>query len=130
MFARLKESGGRVYLVIVESRRHHVGLATTVHKQREVARLGRVDHLSPAGQGKLAEAMTALLSDVQQTRGMRAVEEREASDRRLRDAVRDVALPSTIPPKRPITPDDGTTEKRGRGSARKVRGKKRRTAKV
>ena len=65
MFARIKRSGGRAYLVVVENERVHTSPAEpAAHRQRQVARLGRVDHLDVEAQDRLRDALTAAVQDV------------------------------------------------------------------
>ncbi len=65
MFARIKRSGGRAYLVVVENERVYTSPTEPAgHRQREIARLGRVDHLEAREQELMRSALTGALSDV------------------------------------------------------------------
>ncbi len=75
MFARLKRSGtgpgcpGRVYLVVVENERVLLSPAAPMeHRQRQIARLGRVDHLSTGEQNVLVADLSRILARVHSIR--------------------------------------------------------------
>lgn len=69
MFARIKRSAGRAYLVVVENERVHTTPTEPAgHRQRELARLGRVDHLSRVNQDSLCATLTSLVGDVRAIR--------------------------------------------------------------
>lgn len=81
MFARIKRNGPRAYLVVVENQREPVvsesafgpvkNPSNTVHRQREIARLGRIDHLATGDQNRLVQKLSALLADVRAPRPQR-----------------------------------------------------------
>ena len=65
MFARIKRSGERAYLVVVENERVHTSPTEPAgHHQREIARLGRVDHLDRETQDALRVEISARLEHV------------------------------------------------------------------
>lgn len=65
MFARIKRSAGRAYLVLVENERVPVSPREPMkHRQREVARVGRVDHMTAAEQEGLVTELSRLLAGV------------------------------------------------------------------
>lgn len=69
MFARIKRTGGRAYLVLVENERlFNRAELRTEHRQRVIARLGRVDHLDTDRQETLRQAVTAAVADIEAIR--------------------------------------------------------------
>jgi hypothetical protein len=65
MFARIKRSGGRAYLVVVENERVYTSPTEPAgHRQREIARLGRVDTMHPDEQERIREAISSALKYV------------------------------------------------------------------
>lgn len=65
MFARIKRSGGRAYLVVVENERVYTSpTEPSAHRQRQVARLGRVDHLGVDTQQWIVDTITEALVNV------------------------------------------------------------------
>lgn len=76
MFASLKGDGKRVYLVIAASpaARSHV-------KHREVARLGRVDHLDDVGKAFVVDDLNDVLRRTRQPEAKRARDPRQRGRR-------------------------------------------------
>lgn len=72
MFARIKRSGDRAYLVVVENERVYTSPTEPAsHRQREIARLGRVDHLDRVTQEALRVEISARLEQVRSIRPKR-----------------------------------------------------------
>ncbi len=67
MFARLKMSGGRAYVQVVISHRNAEGQS----RQRVLATLGRVDHLTDEEQFVVIAGLSAALQHVRPTRAER-----------------------------------------------------------